>query len=973
MKRSAPTTITLIASLAAITPALPAAAQNASAPAILQWFEATYETQNHRAADLFMAGYGAVWLPPPGRADSGGFSAGYDVFDNFDLGKPNDRTLYGTEAGIKQLGRTLDQVGAAMHIDLVLNHRGFRDASTGNGIAIDGDQDFIRAGDYPGFVVQDPDGGADPFGVPGTDGDFHSAINIGDPTLEGRLSGLIDIDHDKGLTFIRHPVEPGNPLNIPAGEDNVFGFRTVDQPDPNNARFYPDRDLDPILLFNPLTGEQGIEVYPFNTEDPMAGDPVPETARGLLQRNAQWFVQEVGVDGFRLDATKHFERFVLEDFDAAVYRANPRLNLDGSVNHVFSYVETFDENLNFLDDFIRKDIAPNDPGKIGGNRDALDFAQAGSLRRNLNSNGIGNNWFDVVNNNLDVHDDGLVNGSAGVTFVSSHDEFGPGLSNVAHAYLLMRPGNSVVYYNAKEHGDGRDFPKDGRGDALGNFGDGLTTLVNLRNTHGRGDYRQRWIDGQVLIYERSESALVVLNNRGDAGFDERRVDVDFELGTVLVELTGNAAGSNVIPELVVVDNDTFGGPSKATVRSVRNNGGDQGYLIYGVAGPQSQQGLELSNVDTTIAPDSTTPVGFETANQAQGRARLTEVHVISADQFTATLNTQAVTHTGTVLQNGFLVTNAIRDRDADGDNALLRINGGVDINGNGAVDIVTPGSVAYGFESFDTSDDGFSAVDGNGFYEQVVDTTQLPEGYNFITARAFRHRNPGSGGDGGPAVYTDFKQVIYVDRLDPDSTVDSFEPVTPGINQNRRLVARSVDQTADNIHILLNVGAAVTDDTILGMVNGSNQGSQIDVDAWTRDLNGLQHGNHAITLVTFEMTGNVNVQRFGGQFASTIFGAGLGDLTFDGQFNTADIDAFAALIATENQLFNPAADLNGDGWIGFDDVDLLGDVLFNAGADAATLAAFEVLQGSASVALPEPGTLAALLAVVSGLAFRRRR
>ena len=38
--------------------------------------------------DIFMAGYGFVWLPPPYRADQGGFSVGYDVYDRFDLGRP---------------------------------------------------------------------------------------------------------------------------------------------------------------------------------------------------------------------------------------------------------------------------------------------------------------------------------------------------------------------------------------------------------------------------------------------------------------------------------------------------------------------------------------------------------------------------------------------------------------------------------------------------------------------------------------------------------------------------------------------------------------------------------------------------------------------------------------------------------------------------------------------------------------------
>src|SRR5262249_10955257 len=153
-----------------------------------------------------------------------------------------------------------------------------------------------------------------------------------------------------------------------------------------------------------------------------------------------------------------------------------------------------------------------------------------------------NDWRNVVNASLDYQDDGLANnGSQGVAFVSSHDDFGPYLDNVAYAYALMRPGNAIVYFNAKEFGNGRSFPKPGRGDALGGlYGDRITTLVDIRDTHGRGNYRQRDLEKEILIYERADSALVALNNRIDSGYDSRTVATSFAPGTPLVELTGTA-------------------------------------------------------------------------------------------------------------------------------------------------------------------------------------------------------------------------------------------------------------------------------------------------------------------------------------------------------------------------------------------------------------------------------------------------
>ena len=63
---------TMVASLIAA----PATAVDTSAPAILQWFDSTYGTQEKRVADLFRTGYGSTWIPPAGRADSGNQSVG---------------------------------------------------------------------------------------------------------------------------------------------------------------------------------------------------------------------------------------------------------------------------------------------------------------------------------------------------------------------------------------------------------------------------------------------------------------------------------------------------------------------------------------------------------------------------------------------------------------------------------------------------------------------------------------------------------------------------------------------------------------------------------------------------------------------------------------------------------------------------------------------------------------------------------
>jgi alpha-amylase len=727
-----------------------ALALDQSPPPILQWFESSYSTIEERVPDLFLAGYGFVWLPPPSRADQGGLSVGYDVYDRFDLGRPGSPTLYGTEEGLKALARLLHRAGIALHVDFVINHNGFSNLATPG---------FVAAGGYPGFAITLPND---------IDGDFHSAFAGG--VEHERLAGLIDIAHEKNHRFVRSPVAAGDARNLPAGTTPSFG-RLANVPDPLNRRFYPDIGHNTIFLFDPRTNESGIAVHGFNLENPMAGDPVVENATGYLMRNAQWLVQVIGVDGLRIDAAKHVQGFVLDFLDRAVYRQNPRRLLDGSQSHVFTYSEVFDANPALLLPHVKKNINPGDPGRIGGNRDVLDFKLYFALKDNLETTAVPGAWQRIKDAALDVSDDGLHNGSAGVTFTQNHDVFKPfALDDVALAYTLMMPGNTAVYFNGREFGDNRDFPKPGRADALSVGGGGgvATRLLAARTTHGRGNYAERWdgTDG-LLAFERGGSALVLLSNRGDAGFDSRTlINVGFRPGTLLQELSGNAAdpivnpdrgGRRDIPQVLRVFEE--GGIAKVNVRfqrpgTVSNSGRfdfhGKGFLVYGVATPQSD-GIELTNVAEVLP-------GLRDAanNRDNGIQRRADINVIRADSFEVRLRTKPVRLLG---------SDALRDVNADGDQALLRLDGGVDLNGNGKVDFATPGTTEYGFERFVTKSDPLirnhdvNAPRGDGEFRQVIETSRLAEGLHFLTVRAYRHQPPGS-----PALFSEFRKVIYIDR-----------------------------------------------------------------------------------------------------------------------------------------------------------------------------------------------------------------
>lgn len=922
-------------------------AQDYSAPAILQDFENSYKTIQNRAADIFMAGYGAVYTPPPGRADSGNQSVGYDQYDRFDLGSPGNPTLYGTETGLKSMISQIHKMGGSAYVDLVWNHSGYSDLGTSDGQG----NTFYNAGGYPGLNITLPNA---------IDGDYHSKFATGD--LDMRLAGLVDIAQESNFQMIRSPVNPNDSRNIRPGTIPAFG-RLANVADPNNARFYPDLSLQPIMVYDPTTGEQNIAIYPFNNAHPLNGTAVPENALGYLMRNAQWLVQSIGVDGFRVDAAKNMPIFVQNYLDRAVYRSSFRTLLNGQQENIFSFSEAYDGNQAFLQNFVRKDINPATPGVIGGNRDALDFPLFFAMQSNLTGNGLQNDWRNVAHSSFDLNDDGKMNGSQAVHFVSSHDNGPPALDSVAYAYTLMLPGNSIVYFNGKEFGNNRSFPQDGRGDALGGvYGNAIPTLVDLRNRYGTGNYIERWLEKENFAFERQGSSVVLLSNRTDAGYDSRTIQTTFAPNTPLIELTGNAGDPNAdthndIPKLVVVNGD-----GTINVKFLRNSSFDQnttssshftgkGYLIYGLASPQGS--LSLSNVSSVMAgqtPNAGTSTNLPYDN---GTTRLTNISVIKSNTFSATLNTNQVNLLG-----------FYRDQPADGDNALIKMDGGVDLNGNGSVDYTTPNSPAYGFENFTTTHSpGYYNTNGNGVYVQNIDASNLADGYHYITARAFRHRD-----DGGPAIYSDFKQVIYLDRFKPVSAVDSFNPLVAGVNENRQLLVESTDQLANNVHVLFDQPASLTDAQILAKIGANTQANQIDTYLWTENATGLTSGNHVATVVTFKPDGNYNVQRFPGLFTSTIFGAGLGDINHDGKYDINDVEAFKQLYYSQNAQFDPAADFTGDGLIDQRDVFLFGQKLQQVGADPATMNDFNLFAAS----VPEPSALM-LLVCAAALSLRRSR
>ncbi len=942
-----PASVVLLAATAGLAASASAQSSFDENPApMLQWFEQPWTAMERRMPDFFMAGFGSVWLPPPtrgyvwpGSANQNSTSAGYDAFDRFDFGRPGATTAYGTEQGFDAVLSEFHRCGAQVFIDAILNHNSGRQTGAG----------FMEDGGYPGFWMNPPSPMRDKLPTDNW-GDFNNGISTGyyqseNPNgaryclLKGDLVALCDIAHETNHSFIRQPVGP-DPLNIPGG-------RYFNNPNPANAKFYPDTALgsdapvnNPGMWYaDPLN--TGIFAAPcdvpsrnegpsqftfgrFNTSDPMAGDAYAENATGFLMRWTQWMMDVKKVDGFRIDAIKHIPSWFFDTFFDAVTHMR-RFTPDGRRVNPYVFGECVEGNSFCFDRYVRK---PN--GRASGrlaagdnfaNRDALDLSGAGSLRNLIGGGGLGD-WNTILPSHIDSTDDGFNNGTVGVNHVHSHDNGTTGQGNAnpptptyrqqgwyTYAYVLMRTGQANVFHNARgivRTGAGF-YPKHGLPNALGadsastNLDPTITNLVTLSNQLGRGEFQPRWIDGDVMIFERrtnqggglySGNCIVGCNDRYDGGFESRTISTSFPQGTRLIEMTGNASNPAVDPNNDIADVLTVGAGGSLTIRVPRNTSTtgfehNKGFVVYAPAIPSGT--LELSNIASTIPADAASTPAF--------RRRLASIPVITADSFQIQLTTA----------NGD--PGAANNNNAD-DNAVFRWNAGYeDWNGNGQTDIDHTNAVVPGYEQFVTLREPLAGTaNTNGRYHQAIDATRLEEGVNYLSVVAFRKRIGGEG-----PLFREFRKAVYIDRLPPQVQALTNCPLPAGTT-SYQFTIKALDRTVNSVHVVRDPPDVPNP---LTLANAGNRAAQLDRLEWIGGVTGLTDGPHRLLIIAFEESGRGSYH-----FIDCLVGPPPpppcpADFNNDGGVDGADVEAFFAAWEAGDE----SADVNADGGVDGGDVE----------------------------------------------------
>ena len=216
-----------------------------------------YERLISNLPSLKEVGITAVWMPPAYKGNSGPDDVGYAVYDMYDLGefdqKGSIRTKYGTKDELKKAVQLAKELGLHIYADIVFNHR--------------------IGGDEMERVI------ATPF-------DKHDR--------QRQIDAPCEIGVYTKFTF------PGR-----AGAYSSFVWSKAHFDSVNYNALDPHKDM--IWLFEGQAFEKVSSLEKGNYDFLLGCDldmDNPEVQNELVQWG-RWFLSELPIDGFRLDAVKH--------------------------------------------------------------------------------------------------------------------------------------------------------------------------------------------------------------------------------------------------------------------------------------------------------------------------------------------------------------------------------------------------------------------------------------------------------------------------------------------------------------------------------------------------------------------------------------------------------------------------------------------------------------------------------------------
>jgi alpha-amylase len=451
------------------------------------------------AENLRNAGFDAVWIPPAYKpAGNRGNSVGYDVYDHFDLGEFDAQgripTKYGTKAelldAIAALHGTHGQRRIAVYADVVLNHKmGGEADGWWQAVRVDKENRNIERWD-PGFESGEIE-------ISGwTKFDYPERANT-HSSFKWRARHFDSVD---AVATIR---QNGHQFNDP---QDKYIYRYLH----NEQNYVPaDKEFEPWV-----SQEKGNYDYLTGADLDYGRYDVREE----MKYWGAWLVAELGLDGIRADAVKHFNAEYMREWLGHV-RAKVRSDL-------FAVGEFIAGDTKQLHDYI---VRVSASGAYPQRITLFDFP----LRFKFKEAAQKGDSYDLrwLSSGTLVSEDPTL----AVTFVENHDyEYGRDFEShveewfkpLAYAFILLRQGGYPCiffpdYFGTDNNRSWRPYQLEGRGY--------LDLLLKLRKQFALGDeryYAARNIAGWIRMgfVPGAKGAMAVVINNSFGGVQGIRMD-----------------------------------------------------------------------------------------------------------------------------------------------------------------------------------------------------------------------------------------------------------------------------------------------------------------------------------------------------------------------------------------------------------------------------------------------------------------
>jgi len=582
------------------------------------------------APRLKSMGVDAIWIPP--TIKNGNQGNGYSPFDNYDLGDKWQKGFLPTRMGNKdELLRAvavLHANGIEVIQDIVLNHNDGAGSSSGQG-----GQDPAAYEDYTTSKYKN-----------------FRYVSYGKPAGDESAADYLARSGRFPKNWENFNPNPGN--NTTSGDWNapLFG------PD---ISYYPGAyGQSSNATYNPAQGS----------------DYMRNNQRNWLV----WYKKQVGFDGVRMDAVKHFPDFASEDFlynlqsnagwasgGATMYAVGEWVGsagqMDGWVANVNNRAGTFDFSLrNGLYQVVNQ----------GG---SFDIGTLPTYQQNTRVVNIGGTYVHrtvpFVNNHDTMRPTTDANGNytgwnTGSELAPHIDPFDPRLSAVYAAALAM-DGSPMLYFEDVFNvgSTSKRFTNSPKSTTDLPTRDDLVNLVWChQNLHFKdGAYKVRWQAADHLVIERSTKALIGIND-SYATWQNNTVSCDFAPGTVLKDYSG-ANGTATV---------TVSGSQTVAINTPPCNGtaagGRRGYSVWaptnaatGYTRPAlaTTQEWELANDlgdsdARSLGQGGALPAGstaYRTAGRIYGAANKAIAYTLYPADATRGLTVAVVNSAGTVVSS----------------------------------------------------------------------------------------------------------------------------------------------------------------------------------------------------------------------------------------------------------------------------------------------------------------------------------